>query len=174
MTEVPLSVWGPKFWTLLHSLVEKSQCQNGVFALTGEKAYTLLEYIVPNCIPCQECRQGFLKFKAQNPIHAFRYMEGHQLASVARIWLWNLHEGVNKRTNKYSVELSKLPALYGNSNIPWLLDAFVASIQPLINTNSALQDPSKTIEAEHIEALKALVKSMDCYTEDIHGSVLFW
>lgn len=163
--------WGPHLWRLLHSVIE--QVDSNAYMLS-EKLFILFEVNVPKIIPCEDCRKGYLKFKLANPIQSWRFQASNHARESARVWLWNLHETVNRRLNKpVSPEIKDLPEVYGKEYIPWLLDGFVAVIQP-ITGNLATQDPSKSIDSYDLQQFKGSIRSLDSYKGQQNASVLHW
>jgi hypothetical protein len=168
MSNIKPEVWGGSLWILLHSVVEQAVGNSQV----SEKMYNLFEHVVPKIIPCDDCRQGYIKFKNANPIHSWRFHETNETRSLAKVWLWNLHETVNRRLNKRSPEIKDLERLYRNNSISLLLDNFVSIVGGIIGSGSATQDPSKTIEAQDVQQFKGIIRSLEYVPTSVNYSTL--
>jgi len=110
--------WGPVLWKMLHGLAERIGRVVSSQLLQDEK----LNWInilskLPEIIPCDECRQHYKAYLAENPITAMKGLANTDLTTFVKTWLWNLHSSVDKRLGKPTVAFTDLPGLYGSLNL---------------------------------------------------------
>ncbi len=86
-------VWGPLAWKLLHGIGYKAgKCKSQKLRIDENREALWLLHHFEIIIPCPECR-----------LHIIQYRKKHSLpktSSEIGVWLWNLHEAVNKRLGK--------------------------------------------------------------------------
>lgn len=100
LPEVPSELqWGPALWLLLHSLAEKSGKSTTRSGQNDEKyAWRNLIANLHFVIPCTECKDHFIQYKASNPFPDPFVVPYEQLHQKIRTWFFNLHTHI---TNTY-------------------------------------------------------------------------
>ena len=107
------SSWGPKFWTILHSLAEHSGKFQDIVRKNDEANYwkQLLKY-QGLVMPCAACRSHFMSaFRSMN-FSEFTRLDGIERKVWIRTWIWNLHNQVNAQTQKEPFPYEKLSETY--------------------------------------------------------------
>jgi hypothetical protein len=91
------AIWGPAFWTILHSWAERLGESRDPYAET-EIAMHWSRFIrwLPDVLPCIVCQEHARLQRRPN----FMTLKGAQLHVVARDWLYNFHNEVNGRLAK--------------------------------------------------------------------------
>lgn len=94
--------WGPCAWKLLHSVAATAPARPTVQETVHYAAfYTSLQHT----LPCPHCRDHYAAFLKRYPIEealqqsdtSQTYVKGHH---GLQVWVWQLHNEVNARSNK--------------------------------------------------------------------------
>jgi hypothetical protein len=101
------TIWGPRYWFVIHvatfrypenpSQNDKDNMRNFVYSLAN------------GILPCPVCRYHFKKY-LENPDNNFE--EALKNNSNIVKFFWNLHNDVNKRTNKPELSFNDFLLLY--------------------------------------------------------------
>jgi hypothetical protein len=91
------AIWGPAFWTLLHSWAERLGSSRDPNA-DSEVATHWARFIrwLPEVLPCVVCQEHARLQRRPN----FMALRGGHLYTVARDWVYNFHNEVNGRLGK--------------------------------------------------------------------------
>jgi hypothetical protein len=89
------SVWGPPMWHILHTI-----SFNYPVEPTVEQKHNYLEFYssLKNILPCRYCRENLAKNLKKLPLNMSVMKNRHSLS----LWVYNLHESVNKMLGKTS------------------------------------------------------------------------
>jgi len=114
---VPANVeWGPVFWTLLHGLAERA----GSVPMPGlqgdeQRAWKIILNTLPKSLACEDCRLHLTGYITNNPVNIpDKYSD---FSGYVRMYLYNLHETVNRRLKKEPFNIDNLNAMYRVVNI---------------------------------------------------------
>ena len=138
--EVPSELqWGPALWILLHSLAEKSGKSATRNGQNDEKyawrnLITNLQYV----IPCNECKDHFIQYKAENPFPDPFAVPYTELNQKIRTWFFNLHTHVNQ-TYKSEEPISE-PLFDESLFIEEIADAVPTTLDDTTVTIDCLQE----------------------------------
>ena len=83
--------WGPLLWTVLHGLAEYAGKSPEFFKYEEVTAWLTILKQLQFIIPCTDCRQHYTAYYKANPLTKDNIIQN------IRIWLFNLHNDVNKR-----------------------------------------------------------------------------
>ena len=110
------AIWGPYIWIFLHCFTIRIKDE-----FFNEEKNNIIKYISQVCdnLPCPQCS-----------IHAIQYLKKHKFALIKTKQdliqiIFNLHNDVNKRTNKPEFEFSKLHEIYDKYHFQKLIIAYV-------------------------------------------------
>lgn len=110
--------WGPRFWTILHTMAEQSGNQNNLIMNNDEAdAWILLLKAQPFVMPCALCKQHYLEYLKIHRPDKLRSILGEERRNWLREWVWNCHDRINKMNNKESPNISTLVSLYPKKSI---------------------------------------------------------
>ena len=141
---VPANIeWGPVFWTLLHGLAEKAGSAP-LPGLQGDevRAWKIILTTLPKALACEESRAHCGAYITNNPINIpDKYSE---IRLYIRMYLYNLHETVNKRLKKSSFSAVDLPMLYRGIDLKKSFDvvnivvkrSILATAVPILSWNN--------------------------------------
>jgi len=86
------SVWGPYLWKFLHAFSKRAGKSQSKFKKDEETEAKWILHHLDRIIPCKECITHIILFKKETPIPS--------LVSTYDVWVWTLHESVNKKLSK--------------------------------------------------------------------------
>ena len=141
---VPPNVeWGPIFWTLLHGMAEKAGSAP-LPGLQGDevRAWKIILTTLPKALACEECRTHLNAHILNNPINIpDKYSD---LRNYIRMYLYNLHETVNRRLKKPAFSVVDLPMLYRGIDLKKSFDvvnvvvkrSILATAVPILSWNN--------------------------------------
>ncbi len=110
--------WGPRFWSILHRLAERSGTQEGPILNNDEAdAWGILLRTQAFVMPCQLCKEHYLEWFNSHKPDRLRFLTGQERRIWLRHWLWGCHDRVNRTTNKPSPPEDELPLLYPKQSI---------------------------------------------------------
>lgn len=110
--------WGPRFWRVLHTLVEYSGWQTTDLQSNDEAdAWTNLLRAQAFVMPCELCKQHYLSWIASYKITPLRSLLREDRRVYLRLWLWGCHDNVNRMNGKTSPEVSDLQQKYKSQRI---------------------------------------------------------
>jgi len=110
--------WGPFIWSVLHGLAEKAG--KVVFALyesDERRAWIQLLKAIGPMLPCSDCRDHYKVWITAHPVQTIETMPYASIKEWIRLWLWELHQDVNRRLDKAILPHTELSAQYSNINI---------------------------------------------------------
>jgi hypothetical protein len=93
MTQI--AEWGPHVWKLLHSCAERAG--SSVLPLDEVRAWVTVLKLTEGVLPCATCRAHYREWRTANPLEDFLGMQGERFKGAIRLWLWRLHDAINKR-----------------------------------------------------------------------------
>lgn len=104
--------WGPPLWRILHTLAERLGRQTVRLLETDERrVWVNLLKSIQLMMPCAKCRVHYKDWRLKHPVE--RFITSYDLRIDARLWLWSLHEEVNRGKGCLGPALEELPGLYG-------------------------------------------------------------
>lgn len=110
--------WGPRFWTILHTMAELSGNQKDLIMSNDEAdAWIILLKVQPFVMPCALCKQHFLEYLKISRPDKLRSLLGEERRVWLRQWIWNCHDRVNKMNAKESPDISTISTLYPKKSI---------------------------------------------------------
>lgn len=135
--------WGPVFWTLLHALAER----NGSAPLPGlqgdeKRAWKIVLTTLHKSLACETCRTHLTAYISTNPVNIpDNYSEFN---NYVRVYLYKLHEHVNRRLKKPSFDFANLSSMYKVVNLKKTFDildiiikrSIQATAVPILSWNS--------------------------------------
>jgi Erv1 / Alr family len=137
--------WGPKFWTILHTLAECSGNQsNQILSNDEADAWTLLLKMQTFVMPCVLCKNHYMLWQRTHKYDILRTIQMEERRLWLRNWLWSCHGAVNEMNTKHNPSLEDLPALYPKQNIESYINDIKAMFQQALNTRKLkLEDITK-------------------------------
>lgn len=101
------TIWGPSLWMILHSAAERIGTQYFKRIPQEESRIWLgLLRSLQFTLPCPQCKKHYSTYLLKHPILSFT-------KEYIREWLFELHNNVNKDTNKENViTLEQLEKIY--------------------------------------------------------------
>jgi hypothetical protein len=122
--------WGPRFWTLLHTMAECAGKQTTLIQSNDEAdAWSMLLRAQAFVMPCALCKQHFLEFHKLKPLGNLRVLQGEARRTWLRTWLWECHGRVNELNAKSNPLLGDLPTLYSKQSMQKRVDELVGMFQ---------------------------------------------
>ena len=93
--------WGPAFWKVLHGLAQLAGHKTDPNMRRDEILHWKhLLKTLHTVLPCEECREHLVSYVKHNPIDIPENYE--MVGSYLRLWVYLLHEDVNRRLGKPS------------------------------------------------------------------------
>jgi len=112
LVELPdANQWGPILWSLLHGISIKRTKIDSLKLMSLKVKWKLLFDTLPQIIPCVECKEHLVAYMSQNPYVTINSEEEFSN------WFYLLHEDVNKRLNKPSLDKTKLVEIHSQVNL---------------------------------------------------------
>lgn len=68
-------------------------------------------------LPCSDCRDHYKAWITAHPVQTIETMPYASIKEWIRLWLWELHQDVNRRLDKAILPHTELSAQYSNINI---------------------------------------------------------
>jgi hypothetical protein len=108
--------WGPLLWRILHGMAEYTGKQGTALLATDEVNEMIfclrdLEHIMP----CPMCRSHYRAWRKDHPLEQIAALRGSAFREAVRLWLYNLHENVNRQRDVVSnITISDCETLYMN------------------------------------------------------------
>ncbi len=131
--------WGPRFWTLLHTMAECSGKQTTLVQSNDEAdAWSLLLRAQAFVMPCALCKQHFIEFYKLKPLGNLRGLDGEARRIRVRTWLWECHKRVNEMNEKPTPLLEDLPTLYPKQSMQKRVEELIGMFQ-LAHTKQQLK-----------------------------------
>lgn len=129
-----VTVWGPLYWKILHTLAENvgvrlTESQDEIIALK----ITKIVNDIPNALPCSECQLHAQEYIRANPVN-FNGLTRTALRDAVRLYLYTFHNSV--RTSKGQpiiVALTDLETLY-NTHIT------MTELRKVIHANKTMSE----------------------------------
>ena len=99
--------WGPRFWTLLHTLAECSGSQvNTILASDEAESWIMLLKSQQFVMPCPICKKHYGDWMRTHNVDRIRQIQTAYRKEWLQTWLWELHEHV-KMSNTIISEFTK-------------------------------------------------------------------
>ena len=97
-------IWGPHLWTILHSIAERIGSKS-LKRLPSEETrmWSGLLSSLRYSLPCPHCKKHYSEYYISNPISSI---------IEVRMWLYNLHNEVNSRTEKENITIDQISEIY--------------------------------------------------------------
>jgi hypothetical protein len=131
--------WGPRFWTILHTLAEQSGHQQGPVLNNDEAdAWGILLKAQVNIMPCALCKKHFQEWLNTHRLDGLHSKFEEERRDWLRQWVYDCHDRVNVLNGKMSPPLSDIPALYPKRNLQTEM-AELATMFQLALTRNQLQ-----------------------------------
>lgn len=122
-------LWGPHYWTILHSLAEHAGSQQIILMRNDEIAeWERLVKSLEKAIPCDECRAHYKSWVASHPFDQILALPYEQFREGVRSYWYDLHTNVNNRLGKENVLYSELSNLFEVSCVSQALK----DVEPII------------------------------------------
>lgn len=116
-------VWGPYFWTVLHTFAECVGYQTDPILSSDEaEAWIVLLKTQVAVMPCPVCKQHYAEWLRTHRVDRLREIHGFVRYQWLQKLLWDLHEQVRKRSSTEtssvsSVTLDQLPTVYPRNSL---------------------------------------------------------
>jgi hypothetical protein len=108
------SHWGPKFWTLLHSLAEHSGNFSDSVRKNDEANYWVqLLKNQTTVMPCEVCKMHYSQYIFSVKFNELRELNGLERRTWLKKLLWNLHNNVNTYNQRPAFPYEQLEVVYG-------------------------------------------------------------
>ena len=121
-------VWGPRFWTIFHTMAECVGCQsNKIMANDEAEAWILLLKSQPFVMPCAVCKNHLVIYLRLHSLDKLRTIYGEERYIWLKSWLYQLHEHVNRNKN---VEGHVSTGNTGNTVVPCVTIENLATLYP--------------------------------------------
>lgn len=89
--------WGTPLWEILHSMAENIGNQKSpLLAVDEANEIVFVLRFVEDIMPCALCRNHYRVWRQRFPLERLAKLRGEELRNEVRLWLYNLHENVNK------------------------------------------------------------------------------
>jgi hypothetical protein len=108
------SDWGPPLWKILHTLAEKlGNHSHRILVEDQRRAWVQFLKSIDSVLPCVKCQNHYKIWRKNNPVEVFLYLEGPNLRTQAREWVWKLHTSVNENKGiTDNPELDSMESMY--------------------------------------------------------------
>jgi hypothetical protein len=108
------SDWGPPLWKILHTLAEKlGNHSHRILVEDQRRAWVQFLKSIDSVLPCVKCQNHYKIWRKNNPVEVFLYLEGQNLRTQAREWVWKLHTSVNENKGiTDNPELDSMESMY--------------------------------------------------------------
>lgn len=117
--------WGPILWRLLHGLADKyGKVITPLFKEEEIHAWINIIGETQKILPCSECKEHYKTYlHTHNPI-ILKTLSDTEKGIWIQTFFWELHQEVDLRNDKPTLEFEKLHALYKNVNFRFELKHF--------------------------------------------------
>ena len=123
------ALWGPHYWTILHSLAERAGSQENPLMRNDEIAeWGRLVKTLEKAIPCDECRGHYKAWVTAHPFDQILALPYGQFREGVRSYWFDLHTDVNRRLGKSNINYADLSTLYEVSCVSQALK----EVEPII------------------------------------------
>lgn len=110
--------WGPRFWTILHRLAERSGYQEGLILNNDEAdAWIVMLKAQAFVMPCLLCKQHYQEWMSGHRFERVRQLLGDERRAFLRQWLWGCHNRVNTLNQKSEFPLEACADVYKKASI---------------------------------------------------------
>ncbi len=112
------SNWGPTFWRVIHTLVERSGLKSNIYQDADEKNIWL--FVIKQLgevLPCAECRKHYNEYYIMNNPISIINKNYSERRDGLRIWFYNLHLKTPRVSDCPVPTLEELPTMYSLSQI---------------------------------------------------------
>lgn len=127
-------IWGPNLWIILHSLAEKIGTTKNLLS-EETRLWSGFLSSLRYSLPCPQCKKHYTKYYIDNKISSI---------SDIRMWLYNLHNDVNMKTDKKNITIDEISELYNkpfhfSHHFSIILNQMVHSLKIGWNTHDDIQ-----------------------------------
>jgi hypothetical protein len=126
MTVAEKEWWGPRIWTILHTLAEYSDRAD---ALPQWKPVLQL---TADVLPCALCRQHFHGHRGR--LNYIRRIPDADVRVTVRRFLWDVHRGLRTGAGKETLAEDQLTEVYGGESRENALQRVREGVQEIVNT----------------------------------------
>ncbi len=127
--DITPALWGPHYWTILHSLAERAGSQENPLMRNDERnEWERLVKNLEKAIPCDECRGHYKTWITTHPFQEILALPYEQYREAIKSYWYDLHTDVNRRLNKPNVNYNELSSLYEVSCVTQALK----DVEPII------------------------------------------
>jgi len=102
----PISIWGPALWKVLHGIGFGTGIASPIMLRDVTREYVWLMNNIEIVIPCVHCVVHVREFKKDHP---------SPTGLDGGVWLWELHESVNKKLGAVGIPYS--PEIGSGTNV---------------------------------------------------------
>jgi len=122
------AAWGPILWQILHGFAERAG-QGSAFG-AGDEAREWQKFIkaTGEMLPCEECRDHFVKYTSSNPLTQFTEIPSSLLKTKVKSWFWQIHTDIVTEYNKEVLPYEQLESVYSKVNLQdlyWRLEPVI-------------------------------------------------
>lgn len=112
------SEWGRSFWTILHGLAERTtKILSPLFEHDERRSWIHLINSTEAVLPCPDCSKHYRQWLTTHPIGVIQTMPYAEIREFIRRWVYTLHDDVNRRSGKPSIDYNELGILYTSQSI---------------------------------------------------------
>jgi hypothetical protein len=112
------SNWGPNFWRVIHTLVERTGLKTNIYEDSDEKnAWLFVIKQIGDVLPCAECRKHYNEYYIMNNPASIINKAYSERRDGLRVWFYNLHLRTPKVSDCPVPTLEELPEIYSLTKI---------------------------------------------------------
>jgi hypothetical protein len=112
------SNWGPTFWKVIHTLVERTGFKSDIYQDADEKhLWLFLIKLLGEILPCYQCRTHYNEYYIMNHPTSIINKTYSERRDGLRVWFYNLHLKTPKLSDCPVPTLEELPTMYSLSVI---------------------------------------------------------
>ena len=105
--------WGPILWRLLHGLADKyGKLMSPLFKQEETLAWIALIGDTQKILPCSECKTHYKTYLAANNPSVLKTLSDAEKTNWVQKFFWTLHQEVDIRNNKPTLDFEKLHDTY--------------------------------------------------------------
>lgn len=117
--------WGPILWRLLHGLADKyGKIVSPLFKQEENIAWINLIGETLKILPCKECKTHYKTYLDSHPTSYLKTLSNDAKGVWIQTFFWELHNEVDLRNEKPTLEFEKLHDLYKSVNFLFELKHF--------------------------------------------------
>ena len=117
--------WGPILWRLLHGLADKyGRLMSPLFVKEEHLAWHNLIIETEKILPCKECKTHYKIYLDKHNPNSLKKLTEAEKKYWVQNFFWALHEEVDIRNDKPTLEFEKLHSLYNSVNFTFEIKHF--------------------------------------------------